>query len=90
MIWHCSKCGMIAYSKDEFDERLCTDGPDHEIRRGKPKPQDIDEEDDGELEDEALAEDWGFGPKDYAKTMGLDQDPDWEESYNFDDIGEDE
>lgn len=88
MIWHCSKCGMIAYSKDEFDGCLCTDGPDHEIHCGKPKPQDIDEEDDRELEDEALTEDRGFGPNDYAKTMGLDQDPDWEESYNFDDIGE--
>ena len=50
--------------------------------------EDFMDEDDEILEDEKLAEAWGFGPNDYEKTMGLDQDPDWEESFDFDDIGE--
>lgn len=65
----------------------CKAGGEHELFEVKGK---IDDEDDDEeeLEDEELAEDWGFDPNDYEKTMGLDQDPDWEESFDFDDIGE--
>lgn len=42
------------------------------------------ENEDGSIPEEKLADAWGFGPNDYATTMGMDQDPDWEESYNFD------
>ena len=34
------------------------------------------------------AEDWGFGPEDYEETMGLNEDADWEDSFDYDDFGE--
>lgn len=34
------------------------------------------ENEDGSIPEEKLAEAWGFGPNDYATTMGMDQDPD--------------
>ena len=34
------------------------------------------------------AEDWGFGPEEYEETMGLNEDADWEESFDYDDFGE--
>ena len=37
MRWYCSKCGHRADFKDQFDEFLCIDGPEHEIHRGNPK-----------------------------------------------------
>lgn len=61
----------------------CKAGGEHELFEVKGKMQQDDEDD-----DEELAEDWGFDPNDYEKTMGLDQDPDWAESFDFDDIGE--
>ena len=41
-----------------------------------------------EIDNSALAKDLGYRLNDYAKTKGLDQDPDWEESFDFDDLGE--
>ena len=34
------------------------------------------------------ADDWGYGPEDYEETMGLNEDSDWEESFDYDDFGE--
>ena len=50
--------------------------------------EDFMDENDEILEDEKLAEDWGFGPNDFEKTMGLDQAPDWFESFDLDGFGE--
>ena len=40
------------------------------------------------IDNSVLAENLGYRLNDYAKTKGLDQDPDWEESFDFDDLGE--
>lgn len=55
-----------------------------------PNYNSIDDFDDENEEDSfaGSAEDWGYGPEDYEETMGLKEDPDWEESFDFDDFGE--
>ena len=55
-----------------------------------PKVNSVDDFDDENEEDSfaGSADDWGYGPDDYEETMGLKEDPDWEESFDFDDFGE--
>lgn len=44
-----------------------------------------------ENDDESFAgsaTDWGYGPDDYEETMGLKEDADWEDNFDFDNFGE--
>lgn len=34
------------------------------------------------------AADWGYGPDDYEEIMGLKEDPDWEDCFDFDNFGD--
>ena len=45
-------------------------------------------ENEKKIDNSTFSEDLGYRLNDYAKTKGLDQDPDWEESFDFDDLGE--
>ena len=77
MAFYCSKCGKKFTNVEDGVCMPCPKGGDHYLY----EKHELSAE-------EKLARNWGFGPKDYAKTMGLDQDPDWFESFDFDDIGE--
>ena len=79
MTYYCKKCRKKFKNFEDGVCMPCPDGGEHDICEKR-----------GLSEDERHFRAMGFGPNDYAKTMGLDQDPDWEESYNFDDIGEGE
>ena len=77
MAYYCSKCNKRF---ENFEDGVCMPCPlggEHDLYEKHMLS-----------DDEKHARSWGFGPNDYAKTMGLDQDPDWKESFDFDDIGE--
>ncbi len=77
MAFYCSKCREKFKNLEDGVCMPCSEGGMHDIREKSVLSA-----------TERLARSSGFGPNDYAKTMGLDQDLDWEESFDFDDIGE--
>jgi hypothetical protein len=77
MAFYCSKCRKKFKNFEDGVCMPCPIGGDHDLYERRTLSA-----------GEKLARDWGFGPKDYAKTMGLDQDPDWDESFDLDDVGE--
>ncbi len=77
MTFYCTKCRKKFKDFEDGVCMPCPKGGEHDLCEERRLS-----------EGERLARACGYGPNDYAKTMGLDQDPDWEESYNFDDIGE--
>ena len=79
MAFYCSKCRKKFKNFEDGVCVPCPKGGDHDLYEKRVL-----------FAEEKLARDWGFGPNDYAKTMGLDQDPDWFESFDSNDIGEDD